>query len=807
MSTNAGFNSLGVRLGLVLALGGAACGIEPPVEEVDLAATAAKSTPYKGAIKNGLLTLTGNSESTKVALRLRSGAPSTLDVDVGDDGTADLSFDRTRFDRITLDAGGGDDTIRMDELYGTFTTEEAITILGGAGNDVIVGGWGSENIFGGPGNDVVDGNGGSDVIHLGDGDDTVLWNPGDGSDVIDGEGGSDAMVFSGANIGEKIELAANGARLRFTRDVAAVTMDVGSVERVELQARGGADTVTVNDLAGTGVSRVDVDLNSFPGTPGGDGIGDVVVLNGGDAVTVSAQGATVLANGLGATVAVQGGEVDFDRLQVNPATVVEVDGSPNADTMNVVSVVDHAGVMVAGWSLIIDPINPGKLVVNGQAGADVITGGPNATTFPVELVGGDGNDTLSGGYNNEILRGGAGDDSLVWNPGGRNDVFEGEAGVDTLIVNGANVSERIELAAAGGRLSVTRDIASVLLDAAGVERVNVIARGGADNLVVGNLSAAGVTRATVDLGGADLIGDVVSVTGDTDVVLEGADVVARGSGFEVAVDNGEPGLDRLAVTGNVTVNGTENSDTLQILNIGGRASVNASGYSVLVDGTVSMTVNGLGGDDVLQGGPSTVPVRLNGGDGHDNLAGGQAAEILDGGPGDDLFTWNPGGQSDSFEGGDGYDILIFNGANISEKIALAPSGDHLRITRDIASVTLDGAGLERVEVNAFGGSDTLTVDDLAGTPVTQVDLDLAASGTSAADGTLDTVNVRGSQGADALAVTADQGTVLVSGLAASVRVWRADVFDALNVFGLGGLDTFSVDAVVYSMAYFNAFQD
>ena len=68
------------------------------------------------------------------------------------------------------------------------------------------------------------------------------------------------MLFNGANVGENIDLSANGSRLRLFRDVANITMDTNGVEQVDLNVLGGADTVTVNDLTGTGVKTVNLDL-------------------------------------------------------------------------------------------------------------------------------------------------------------------------------------------------------------------------------------------------------------------------------------------------------------------------------------------------------------------------------------------------------------------------------------------------------------------------------------------------------------------------------------------------------------------
>ena len=100
------------------------------------------------------------------------------------------------------------------------------------------------------------------------------------------------MRFNGANVSEHIDLSANGSRLRFTRDIANITMDIGGVEIVNFRALGGADTITVNDLAGTGVGEVRLDLATTGGV--GDGSADRVLVNGTDGrdVVRATRGAT-----------------------------------------------------------------------------------------------------------------------------------------------------------------------------------------------------------------------------------------------------------------------------------------------------------------------------------------------------------------------------------------------------------------------------------------------------------------------------------------------------------------------------------
>src|SRR4029078_11228359 len=98
----------------------------------------------------------------------------------------------------------------------------------------------------------------------GNGHDTFVWDPGDGSDNVEGQKGTDTMLFNGANIAEQVALTASGNRLRFHRDIANITMDTDGVERVDFNALGGADVVTVDDPHGTDVKELNVDLDGSP---------------------------------------------------------------------------------------------------------------------------------------------------------------------------------------------------------------------------------------------------------------------------------------------------------------------------------------------------------------------------------------------------------------------------------------------------------------------------------------------------------------------------------------------------------------
>jgi len=272
--------------------------------------------------------------------------------------------------------------------------EDALTINALAGNDVVDasglaatsvefeenGGDDGDLLIGSAGNDLADGGKGSDVAFLGAGDDSFVWTPGDGNDSIEGQAGNDTMVFNGANGAESVVLSANGNRLLFTRDVAGITMDVHGVETVDFNALGGADTVTVNDLTGTGVTNVDVDLGSAAGS--GDGSVDQVVAeatDGNNAVHVHGDASGVAVTGLPAAISI---------VHAEPTDQLRVDGRGGDDAIEAANLTSDALA----------------LTLDGGDGADV-------------LIGGAGDDALIGGAGDDVLIGGPGLDTLDGGPG------------------------------------------------------------------------------------------------------------------------------------------------------------------------------------------------------------------------------------------------------------------------------------------------------------------------------------------------------------------------------------------------------
>lgn len=283
--------------------------------------TAAAAGPRANASVDDLtLLVSGSPSADQIALRLSALDPNQLQIDIGDDGSADFTFDRGTFAAIDIEAGSGDDTIRIDQVNGVFTTTDATRIFGGNGDDTLLGGSGAESLDGGRGDDVVDGNGGADTGLLGRGDDVFVWDQGDGSDVVEGGSGSDTMVFNGFGAAEAMAATASGGRVRFTRVQGNIVMDLDDIEAIDVRPLGGTDTVTVNDVRGTDLERVDVDLAAELGGSTGDGQADTVTVrgtDGDDAIVAGARGTAVEVTGLAASVHITHQDPVTDSLVID----------------------------------------------------------------------------------------------------------------------------------------------------------------------------------------------------------------------------------------------------------------------------------------------------------------------------------------------------------------------------------------------------------------------------------------------------------------------------------------------------------
>jgi len=319
-------------------------------------------------------------------------------------------------------------------------------------------------------------------------------------------------------------------------------------------------------------------------------------------------------------------------------------------------------------------------VIDGKDGHDRLDGGTDRDT----VYGGEGNDTLIGQGGHDYLSGDAGNDSMLGGTGG--DTLEGGTGNDTL--KGESSTDTLH---------------------GGDDNDSLVGGTGADTLYgdAGDDTLFGNTGVDILYGGAG--NDMISYGDGVDLVYGGTgdDLIYGRSGWDVL--HGDAGNDTLI--------GSAGVDVLH----GG------AGRDSLSGGTGLDHLFGDAGDDTLYG--NFGADSISGGDDHDALYGGTGDDTLRGGNGDDTLLGNQG--VDVIDGGAGNDDL--RGGTLADTFIFAVGHDADSIsdfeeTQDILSlssalvggltdtaaiIALYGDASSGQVVFDFGGGDTITLVNLS----------------------------------------------------------------------------------------------
>jgi Ca2+-binding RTX toxin-like protein len=582
-----------------------------------------------------------------------------------------------------IDGGTGIDTADYREK----TLGITVTLSGSIDSVVTVGGTAEdtlrrvENIFGGSGDDFITGDVlantfrgglGADILDGGAGIDTADYSDKSQSVVVTLNGSSDSTVTVGGTAEDtlrNIENVIGGS---------AGDILTGDSLNNSFQGGGGADVVDGGDGADTADFRektasVVVSLNGaadatvFVGGIAEDTLRNVENLIGGSAGDTfigdtlanklsGAEGNDWLCGGLGADI-LDGGE--------------DIDTADYSDKNASVSV-----------------------TLNGSSLATVTIGGvAEDSILKIEnIVGGSGDDFITGDVQANTFRGGLGADTL-----------DGGAGVDTADYGDKTQAVVLTLSGASNALVTVNGSAEDTL-----RNIENVIGGSADDTLTGdslNNSFQGEAGADIiDGGSGSDTADYRDKSGPMTVVLNGANAstVFVGGVAEDSIRNIES---ILAGSGDDSLTGDALANTLD--GGAGNDTVDYSGRT----GSVLVTLNGGTDAKVTIGGRLDDTLRnvenIIGGSGSDTIIGDAHVNVLTGGGGGDILKGGLG--SDILDGGIGSDTADFSDKTASVVVTLNGSNNAVATVGGVAEDTL-----RNIE-NIFGGAgaDALTGDGLA----------------------------------------------------------------------------------------------
>lgn len=632
--------------------------------------------------------------------------------------------------------------LTMNVISGTDANETLNGDVAGTGltHDVLMGFAGNDTLNGLSGNDVLIGGAGNDTLRGGAGDDIYVFGLNDGTDRIEETSGNDrisvatngealsALNFSRAANGDLV-ITLNGQTIRVAGQfngagstVETITFDGGSYHGYELYlADDEGDEIMRGSYAlhtGTGttleaapdVDTILVDLGSSQAT--------TLLGNTGDDMLFGNNGADTLNGGAGADLLVGGAGGDTYIVDDIGDTVVELEnGGTDTVQTTVASYILDANVENLTYT------GTGTFTGAGNELNNVITGGAGNDS----LYGGAGNDRLVGGDGDDFLHGGAGDD--VINAGNGNDAVNGGAGNDTINL-GAGFSRLVY-----DELDFGDDV---------VSSFDANPTGGGQDKI--DLSGLGITEADFDAR--------VSIT-------------SNGTATRIDIAGG----------GSITLNGVSGTGN----NTVDRTDFILAGENIIPGTDGDDTLDGTAGADIIlgNGGSDTI----NGGSGDDVIDGGAGDDFLFGDSGDDIIHWQaPNGGWDVVDGGsegiagdtfvitgdDSYEIFRFYPAEDAETVipglALRGGGTEIVVTRSVVVNGIEGAPqviaeLSEIEEIVINGSPASGAGTAGGDRFELIG-DFAEQGEETSL-RLNTITIIGSEGDD---------TVDISQLASAHRV-------------------------------------
>lgn len=567
---------------------------------------------------------------------------SGLDLLVGVKATTDVITVANKWDsggfgwfgveRIEFANGAAWDKAQIAYLSLTGATFAAgPPIIGGSGDDSLVGTGVSEFLFGELGSDTLSGGEGNDALYGGQGSDSL--EGGLGNDILHGEDGADSLA---GGLGNDTMVGLEGA------DTFVYAVGDGS-DRIEDL---GYVTAVSDVLKFTDLNAGDIRLAS-------SGV-DLVI-------TVKSTGHTLTVVGQFNTV--NSGQYGVEQIQF---------ASGASWSKAQIAYLTTTGATLAAGAPII-----------GGAGDDSLTG----TAVSEFLFGEIGNDSLTAGDGNDALYGGQGNDSLEGSTG--NDVLYGEAGNDTLV---------------GGLGTDT------LVGLEGADTYRFTAGDGPDRIEdLGYVTAANDVLEFTNLNPANI--KLTATGNDLNVVVKGTNEQITVVRQFDPINSGQYGVEKIQFASGASWSKTQiayltsTGATLvpgaPLVGTGGDDSLSGTSLAEFGFGE-------LGNDTISTGGGNDV---LYGAQGNDSLEGGEDSDVLYGETGSDTLVGGTG--TDTLNGSEGADVYVFSSGDGNDRIDDINSAggpiDVLRFTDlNPGDITLTISGLHLL-VGVKGTGEVITV--------------------------------------------------------------------------------------------------
>ena len=603
-----------------------------------------------------------------------------------------------------LEGGGGRDVLD----YSAFETTVSVNLKAQSGTGVgsLVG---ILVVRGGSGADQLTGNGGNELLIGGNGNDTL--DGGEGNDTLTGGLGQDVLIGGAANdcVTETrdVDITVTNSSLAFDGVVEDTLINV---EKVVLSGGSSANVIDASAFSGVAMLVGDDGNDTLMGGAGADsldgGAGNDLLIGGSGNDSMSGGAGEDVFEDAPANNSLNGG-AGFDTFRFSGSftmsanamkSLAEIEtllGTSAADTLlgttggDLFQLTSPGVVMLNGLTFL------GFELVNGGAGTDSLQASDSAEdSFVLSATGLSAVGwpmTLFVNFESIYGGGGAFADSLTATSA--NDTVLADATRGTVTLNGLAVVGFESIQAGGGndKLQGSNIFGDVFqVTSSGVTMANIsgvtfsgfetlAGAGGNDSFVVADgavfsgLLDGGTGIDVVDFSNSTASREV-TLTNSTSTGFSGREQLLGGSFLAVESLIGGSGSDSII---GLNVNATwdlagkqykdTSSSTAKILKwdafenfVGGNKVDTFQGTA----GSVSLSLNGGAGNDLLDAFNALVPVTLIGGEGNDTLKGGRGDDLLDGGEGNDRLFANGGndlllggGGNDNLDGGEGDDTI------------------------------------------------------------------------------------------------------------------------------------------------------